>query len=172
MNKRHLAVAVIAALALSSSTIASAEGGSHRKIGLHKHMSSVPAIALGNRQGVLTIDTSTVVPHFLFDTTTVTPHIDFETSTATPHFDFETSTATTHFADKPGISDDSVGEDDSLPAGNTFPPFGLSNPSNPAIPPVVPSTPPTAPSWITKPHAKSNDDNRNHSEQSSEDSQD
>jgi hypothetical protein len=161
MNKAQLAVAVVAALALSSSTIASAEGNSHRKIGLHEHTKSVPAIALGNSDSVLTIDTSTVVLQFRFDTSTVTPHIDFDTSTATTHFD-----------DKPGISDDSVGEDDFLPASDTFPPIGLTNPSNPSVPPVLPSTPAVTPSWITKPHAKSNDENRDHSEQFSEDSQD
>jgi hypothetical protein len=167
MNKRHLAVAVVAALALSSSTIASAESGSHRKIGLHEHRRSVPAIALSNTGGVLMIDTSTVVPSFLFDTTTVTPHIDFDTSTATPHIDFDTSTATPHIDDEPGISNGV--EDDFLPTGNSFPPFSLSNPTNP---PAAPGTPPAAPSWITKPHAKSNDDNPDLSQPSFEDSQD
>lgn len=150
MNKRHLAVTVVAVLVLSSSTIASAEGGSHRKSGEHKHKNihSIAPIALSSNVGVLTIDTSTAVPSFTFDTGTVIPHIDFDTSTATPHFD-----------DELGISEDGQGEDDFLSAGNS-------------LPPVVPSTPPAAPSWITKPHAKSNDDNRDHSEQSSEDSQD
>ncbi len=159
MNKRHLAVAVVAALALSSSTIAAAEGGSHRRMGNYDHITSVAPIALGNTGGLLTIDTSTVVPRFHFDTTTVTPHIDFDTSTATLNFD-----------DEPGSSDD--GEDDALPAGNSVTHSEDSDNTHAAIPPTVPGTPPTTPSWITKPHAKSNDDNRDHSEQSSEDSQD
>ena len=156
MKKRHLTVAVVAVLALSSSTIASAEGGSHRRIGGYDHMSANAIIALSNNFGMLTIDTSTAEPSFHFDTTTVTPHIDFDSETATTHFD--TSTATSGFDDEPGISDE--GEDDSLPAGMTIPAL----PTDP--------TPSTTPSWITKPHAKSNDDNRDHSDQSSEDSQD
>lgn len=161
MNKRHLAVAVVAILALSSSTIASAEGGSHRRMGEYEHVSSIAAIALSASGGILTIDTSTAVPSFHFDTATVTPHIDFDTSTLTTHFD--TSTATSGLDDEPGISDDGEEEDDFLPAGLTIP-----------VVPVDPNSPsaPAAPSWITKPHAKSNDDNRDHSEQSSEDSQD
>lgn len=157
MKKRHLSVAVVAILALSSSTIASAEGGSHRRMGGYDHVSAVAAIALGNNFGILTIDTSTAVPSFHFDTTTVTPHIDFDSSTSATHFD--TSTATSGFDDEPEISDDD-GEDDSLPAGLTTP-----------VLPVSPNAPAT-PAWITKPHAKSNDDNQDHSEQSFEDSQD
>lgn len=175
MNKRHLAVAVVAALALSSSTIASAEGGSHRKMGDYDHITSVVPIALSNSGGILTIDTSTAVPSFLFDTTTVTPHIDFDASNLTTHFD--TSTATSGFDDEPGISDDGVGEDDSLPAGNSpfplnpgIPPAGLNTPVVP-VDPNAPATP-ALPSWITKSHAKSNDDNPDHSDQSSDDSQD
>jgi len=160
MNKRHLAVAVVAALALSSSTIASAEGGSHRRMGDFEHMTSVAQIGLSNTSGILSIDTSTSEPAFIFDTSTVTPHIDFDTSTATTHFD-----------DEAGITDDGVGEDDSLPAGNsTFPP------ANPAIPPLglTPNSPaaPSLPSWIAKPQAKSNDDGGNESGQSSDDSHD
>jgi hypothetical protein len=161
MNKRHLSVAVVAVLALSSSTIASAEGGSHRRIGGYEHIESVAPIGLSNTGGVLTIDTSTATPSFLFDTTTVTPHIDFDPSKLMTHFD--TSTATNNFDDEPGVSDDGVGEDDSLPAGNST--------VSPVIPPAAPGTPPTTPSWITKPHAKSNDDG-DHSDHSSEDSQD
>lgn len=161
MKKRHLAVAVVAILALSSSTIASAEGGSHRRMGGYDHVSSISAIALSASGGILTIDTSTAVPSFRFDTATVTPHIDFDTSTVTTHFD--TSTATSGEDDEPGISDDGEDDDDFLPAGVAIP----------VVPedPDSPSTP-TTPSWITKPHAKSNDDSRDHSEQSSEDSQD
>lgn len=156
MQKRHLTVAVVAILALSSSTMASADGGSHRRGRGYEHMSANAVIALTNNFGILAIDTSTAVPSFHFDTTTVTPHIDFDSETATTHFD--TSTATSDSEDEPGISDE--GGDDSLPAGMTIPAL----PSNP--------TPSTAPSWITKPHAKSNDDNPNHVNQSSEDSQD
>lgn len=159
MKKRHLTVAVAAVLALSSSTIASAEGGSHRRISGFEHMSANAVIALGNNFGILTIDTSTAEPSFHFDTTTVTPHIDFDSTTATTHFD--TSTATSGSDDEPGISDE--GDDDSLPAGMTIPAL----PNSPGTP-----NPSTAPSWITKPHAKSNDDNRDHADQSSEDSQD
>lgn len=152
MNKRHLAVAVVAVLALSSSTIASAEGGSHRRMSGFEHIGLVSPIALSNSGGVLTLDTSTAVPSLIFDTTTVTPHIDFDTSTATTYFD-----------DEPGVSDDGEGEDDSLPAGLATPvaPHDPNAPTTPAVP-----------SWITKPHAKSNDDNQDHSEQSSDDSQD
>lgn len=157
MKKRHLTVAVVAVLALSSSTIASAEGGSHRRIGGYEHMSAVAAIALSNNFGILTIDTSTAEPSFHFDTTTVAPHIDFDSSEASTHFD--TSTATSGFEDEPGVSGE--GEDDSLPAGVATP-----------ILPVNPTAPATTPSWITKPHAKSNDDNQDHSDHSSEDSQD
>lgn len=174
MNKRHLSVAVVAVLALSSSTIASAEGGSHRRNGGYEHIGSVAPIGLSNNGGVLTIDTSTATPSFLFDTTTVTPHIDFDPSKLVTHFD--TSTATANFDDEPGISDDGEGEDDSLPAGNSLfstnpatPPAGLSAPSVP-IDPNAPAAP-SAPSWITKPHAKSNDDG-DRSDHSSEDSQD
>lgn len=164
MNKRHLSVAVVAVLALSSSTIASAEGGSHRRMGDFEHTGFIAPIGLSNSGGVLTIDTSTAVPGFHFDTTTVTPHVDFDTSTATTHFD-----------DEPGVSDDGEGDDDFLPAGNSIfplanpalPPSGLTTPANPDAPVT-----PAAPSWITKPHAKSNDDNGDHSGQSSEDSQD
>ena len=170
MNKRHLAVAVVAVLAMSSSTIASAEGGSHRIMGEYDHIGSIPPIALSNAGGLLTIDTSTVVPSFHFDTTTVTPPIDSETSTVTPPIDSETSTATTYFDDEPGISDD--GAENVLPAGNSFSQSDDSELTNLAIPPAVPGTPPTAPSWITKPQAKSNDSNQDHSDQSSEDSQD
>lgn len=155
MNKRHLAVAVVAVLALSSSTVASAEGGSHRRMGEYNHMSVVAAIALANNFGVLTIDTSTAEPSFHFDTRTVSPHIDFESDDATTHFD--TSTATSGFDDEPGVS--SEGEDDALPARMT-------------IPPMPTHTPPAAPSWMTKPQAKSNDDSHDHAASSSEDSQD
>lgn len=164
MNKRHLTVAVVAALALSSSTIASAEGSSHRRIGGHEHKGSVAPIGLSNVGGILTIDTSTVTPSFAFDTTTVTPHIDFDPSKLTTSFD--TATATSKFDDKPGISDDGVGADDFLPG------LSPSGSVNPVIPPAAPGTPPTAPSWITKPHAKSNDEGGDHSEDSSGDSQD
>ena len=174
MKKRHLAVAVVAALALST-TIASAEGGSHRRIGEYDHISSVTPISLSNNPGVLTIDTHTTVPNFVFDTSTVTPHIDFDPSTVTAHFD--TSTATSSFDDEPGLSDDGQGEDDFLPAtSSTFPPSAV----NPSIPPTgltAPATPlnpnapltPLTPSWITKPHAKSNED-RDQSGQASQDS--
>lgn len=161
MNKRHLTVAVVAVLALSSSTIASAEGGSHRRMGEYNHIDSVAAIGLSNNGGVLTIDTSSATPSFHFDTTTVTPHIDFDPSKLMTHFD--TSTATSNFDDEPGVSDDGIGDDDSLPAGNSS--------VSPVIPPAAPGTPSTTPSWITKPHAKSNDDGE-HSDHSSEDSQD
>lgn len=163
MNKRQLSVAVVALLALSSSTIASAEGGSHRRMGEYNHIGSVAPISLSNNGGVLTIDTSAGTPSFHFDTTTVTPHIDFDHSKLTTHFD--TSTAAANFDDEPGISDDGVGEDDFLPA------VSASGAVSPVIPPTVPATPPTTPSWITKPHAKSNDDGE-HSDHSSEDSQD
>lgn len=167
MNKRHLAVAVVAALALSSSTIASAEGGSHRKMGGYEYIGSVAPIGLSNSGGTLTIDASTATPSFLFDT-----------STATPHIDFNLSTGTTNFDDEPGISDDGVvSQDDSLPAISTLtpanpaiPPAGLTTPATP-IDPNAPATP-AVPSWITKPHAKSNDDSPVPSGQSSEDSQD
>ena len=152
MKKPHLTVAVVAVLALSSSTIASADGDSHRRIRGFEHMSANAVIALTNNFGILTIDTSTVEPRFSFDTSTVTPHIDFDTSTATTHFD--TSTATSGYEDESEESDD----DDSLPAGMTIP--------------SLPTGPATVPSWVTKPHAKSNDENRDHSDQSSEDSQD
>lgn len=168
MQKRHLSLAVVAILALSSSTIASAEGGSHRRIAGYEHISSVAPIGLNSSGGVLTIDTSTATPSFHFDTTTATPHIDFDPSKLTTHFD--TSTATSGFDDEPGNSDE--GDDDSLPAGAPFNPTGSGNSANPMIPPAAPGTPPAAPSWITKPHAKSNDDNRDHSDHSSEDSQD
>ena len=157
MNKRHLSVAVIAALALSSSTIASAEGGSHRRMGGYEHISSVAPIGLSDNSAVLTIDTSSTTPSFHFDTSTVSPHIDFDPSKLTTHFD--TSTATTNW--DAGRDDD--GEDDSLPAG-------LNTPVVPADP-NAPATP-GLPSWITKPHAKANDDNRDHSDHSSEESQD
>lgn len=160
MNKRHLAVAVVAALALSSSTVASAEGGSHRRMGDFEHITAVAPIALSSSSAILTVDTSTSQPSFLFDT-----------STAVPHIDFDTTTATTHFDDEAGVTDDGVGEDDSLPANGS--PFQTPNPS---IPPsgLTPNSPaaPSLPSWITKPHAKSNDDNASQSEQSSEDSHD
>jgi hypothetical protein len=97
MNKRHLAVAVVAVLALSSSTFASAEGGAHRRMGDYVHTASFLPIALGNAAGHLGIDTSTDVPKFEFDTSTVTPEIEFDTSTATMHFD-----------DDQGISDDHI----------------------------------------------------------------
>jgi hypothetical protein len=99
MNKRHLAVAVVAVLALSSSTFASAEGGSHRRMGNYDHIASILPIAFGNAVGHLGIDTSMDVPEFEFDTSTATPHIDFDTSTATMHFD-----------DEQGISDDHNGD--------------------------------------------------------------
>ncbi len=162
MNKRHLTVAVVAILTLSSSTIASAEGGSHRRMGEYDHVSSIAAISLSASAGILTVDTSTAVPSFLFDTATVTPHIDFDTSTSTTHFD--TSTATSGWDDEPGISDDGEEEDDFLPAGATIPVVPADSDSD--------SDSPSAPSWITKPHAKSNDDNRDHSQQSWEDSED
>ena len=167
MNKRHLSVAVVAVLALSSSTIASAEGGSHRKMGEYDHITSVAPIALGNSSGVLTVDTSTAVPSFHFDTATVTPHIDFDLSDLTTHFD--TSTATSGFDDEPGISDDGVGDDDFLPASAPFDPENPNDGANPMVPPAASGTPPA---WVTQPHAKSNSDNRDHSDHSSEDSQD
>ena len=76
MNKRHLSVAVIAALALSSSTIASAEGGSHRRMGGYEHISSVAPIGLSDNSAVLTIDTSSTTPSFHFDTLTATSNFD------------------------------------------------------------------------------------------------
>lgn len=114
MNKRHLSVAVVAVLALSSSTIASAEGGSHRRMGEYNHIDSVAPIALSNSGGVLTIDTST--------------------STASFHFD--TSTATSNVDDEPGISDDGEQGDDSQPAGLTMTvvPAGPNSPTTPGIP--------------------------------------
>ncbi len=165
MNKRHLAVAVVAALALSSSTIASAEGGSHRKMGNFDHIASVAPIGLSNSSLVLTVDTSTTEPSFHFDTSTATPHIDFDTSTAVTHFDNEE-----------GITDDGVGEDDSLPANSpinlSIPPAGLTLGTPPAgLTPDTPAAPPV-PSWIKKPQAKSNDENGSQSGQSSEDSHD
>lgn len=161
MNKRHLAVAVVAALALSSSTIASAEGGSHRRMGDFDHIGSVAAIALSNSSLVLTVDTSTAQPSFHFDTSTATPHIDFDTSTATTYFDDEAGIT------DDGVSEDGVGEDDSLPANA---PTNLSTPPSGLTPnsPVTPSVP----SWIKKPQAQSNDENGSQSEQSSEDSHD
>jgi hypothetical protein len=155
---------VVAVLALSSSTIASAEGGSHRRIGGYDHIGSVAPIGLSNIGGILRINTSSDIPSFSFDTATVTPHIDFDPSKLTTRFD--TSTATSNFDDEPGLSDDGVGEDDFLPG------LSASGSVNPIIPPAVPGTPPTAPSWITKPHAKSNDEGGDHSENSSGDSQD
>ena len=158
MNKRHLAVAVVAVLALSSSTIASAEGGSHRRISNFEHITSVAPIGLSNSPIILTIDTSTAVPSFSFDTSTVIPHIDFDTSTATTHFD-----------DEKGLTDDGTGQDDSLSANGSIP-------ANPSIPPagLTPNAPssPQLPTWIKKPQAKSNDENGSQSGQSSEDSHD
>ena len=160
MNKGHLAVAVVAVLALSSSTIASAEGGSHRKMGDFDHITSVAPIGLSGSPLILTIDTSTAEPSFHFDT-----------STATPHIDFDTSTATTHFDDEAGIADDGVGQDDSLASDSPiFPPTNLSTPPS-GLTPNAPSTP-QIPSWIKKPQAKSNDENGSQSGQSSEDSHD
>ncbi|HEX7405085.1 MAG TPA: hypothetical protein VF307_04080 [Candidatus Nanopelagicaceae bacterium] len=160
MNKRHLAVAVVAVLALSSSTIASAEGGSHRRMSDFEHITSVAPIGLSNSPIILTIDTSTAEPRFHFDT-----------STAVAHIDFDRTTATTHFDDEAGITDDGVGQDDFLPGNSPiFPPSNLSTPPS-GLTPNAPVTPPV-PSWIKKPQAKSNDENRSQSRQSSEDSHD
>jgi len=158
MNKGHLAVAVVAVLALSSSTIASAEGGSHRRMSDFEHITSVAPIGLSNSPIILTIDTSTAEPSFHFDT-----------STAVPHIDFDTSTATTYFDDEAGITDDGVGQDDSL-SGDGPSPTNLSSPPS-GLTPNAPTTPPV-PSWIKKPQAKSNDENGSQSGQSSEDSHD
>ena len=158
MNKRHLAVAVVAVLALSSSTIASAEGGSHRRISNFRHITSVAPISLNNSPITLTIDTSTAEPRFNFDTSTAVAHIDFDTATATTHFDGQT-----------GITDDGVGQDDSLP-GNSALPLNLSIPPA-GLTPNAPVTP-ALPTWIKKPQAKSNDENGSQSGQSSEDSHD
>ena len=159
MNKSHLAVAVVAALALSSSSFASAEGGSHRRMGEYNHVSAISQIALSNHAGVLAVNTASGVPSFFFDTTNIAPHIDFESSTATMHFD--TSTATANLDDEPVVSDE--GDDDSFPAGISTP----LTPVNPNAPSV-----PALPSWIKKPQAKSNEDNQSHDGQTSEDSQD
>ena len=159
MNKSHLAVTVVAALALSSSTFASAEGGSHRRMGEYNHVSALSQIALSNLGGVFTVNTASGVPSFSLATGTVSPHIDFESSTATIHFD--TSTASANFDDEPIVSDE--GDDDSLPAGVTTP-----------LTPIDPNAPtvPATPSWIKKPQAKSNEDSQSHDGQSSEDSHD
>ena len=167
MNKRHLSVAVIAALALSSSTFASAEGGSHRSTGGYEHTGSVALIGLSNNSAVLTIDTSSTTPSFHFDTSTASPQIDLDPSELTTHFD--TSTATSGFDDEPGISDDGVGDDAFLPASAPFDPENPNDGANPMIPPAASGTPPA---WVTQPHAKSNGDNRDHSDHSSEESQD
>ena len=99
MDRRHLAVAVVAVLALSSSTFASAEGGSHRRMGNRHHSASIAPIALGNMVGHLGIDTSTVVPELEFDSSTVTSHLEFDTSTATIAFDDEQGISDEHNRD-------------------------------------------------------------------------
>lgn len=70
MNRRQLAIAVvtvISVVALSSSTIASAEAGSHRKSGRYIHLGSVAPISLSNSGAVLTIEISGSTPRFYFD---------------------------------------------------------------------------------------------------------
>lgn len=156
MNKRHLAVAVVAVLALSSSTIASAEGGSHRRMSEFEHITVVAPIGLGNSPIILTIDTSTAEPHFQFDTNTAIAHVDFDTVTATAQFD-----------DEEGITDDGIGQDDSLSGDNSDAPDW----STPLVG-LTPNAPATTPSWIQKPQAKSDDENGSQSGQSSDDSHD
>lgn len=156
MKKTHLAVAVIGALVISSSTIASAEGGSHRRLGGYlTHMTSVPPIALSSGAGVLTIDTTGTVPSFAFDTTTVTPHIDFDPSKAAIQFDSNSAT-----------SEDGEDDDDYLPAGASLPVIPALPPVAPSNPtaPTVPATPPLLSAGLPKHFDNSGEDNADDSD--------
>lgn len=96
MNRKHLVAIAIGALVLSNSNLALAQAGSHEKERKsHRKSEKVEPIKLKHGSGVLSLDTSTVVPKFQFDTSTVTPHIEidedhlprFDTSTATSSWD-------------------------------------------------------------------------------------
>jgi hypothetical protein len=93
VNRKHLVLVLAGCLALSSSTLAMAEGKSKEARSKHtahgKVLAPTTPITLGAASGIVKIDTSTAVPLIQFDTSTVVPKIQFDTSTATTHIDLE-----------------------------------------------------------------------------------
>lgn len=79
--KRNRLVAIaVGALLLSGSNLALAQTGDHKKENKShsKHEKKIKPIKLKGGIGVLSLDTSTVVPKFQFDTSTVVPHIEID----------------------------------------------------------------------------------------------
>lgn len=137
IKRDHLIAIAVGALLLSSSNLALAQAGDHKKENNShsKHEKKIKPIKLGGI-GVLSLDTSTVVPKFQFDTSTVVPHIEidedhiprFDTSTATsewPPLQFPNGAGSHHdgHGDGDGHGDD---EDDDDVSGIISPtPLGI-----------------------------------------------
>lgn len=131
MERTRLVAVVIGALLLSGTNAAIADGNSHEKVKLgHASGQKVRPISLPGRTGVLTIDTSTAVPKFAFDTSTVTSYIDLDDH---GQIQFDTSTVTSQIK-KDDHDEESGDKHDS------------------------PNSPLSTGTSITKPFAKSNDD--------------
>ncbi|MDP1720489.1 MAG: hypothetical protein Q8L08_05785 [Candidatus Nanopelagicaceae bacterium] len=119
IKRNYLVAIAVGVLLLSGSNLGLAQAGDHKKENSHsKHAKKVEPIKIKGGVGVLSLDTSTVVPTFQFDTSTVAPHIEIDAD-HTPRFD--TSTATSpwpplQFPDGVGShhdhGDDDQGDDD------------------------------------------------------------
>lgn len=89
--KRNRLVAIaVGALLLSGSNLAQA--GDHKRDSHFKHEKKVKLIKIKGGVGVLSLDTSTVVPQFTFDTSTVVPHVEIDEDHI-PRFDTSTATS-------------------------------------------------------------------------------
>ena len=93
IKRNHLIAIAVGALLLSNSNLALAQGGDQKRANKSgsKHEQKIKPIKLKDGIGVLSLDTSTVVPKFQFDTSTVVPHVEFDED---HHPRFDTSTVT------------------------------------------------------------------------------
>ncbi|MDP1712479.1 MAG: hypothetical protein Q8K86_08485 [Candidatus Nanopelagicaceae bacterium] len=94
IKRNHLVAIAVGAFLLSGSNLALAQAGDHKKENKSHstHEKKVKPIKLKGGVGVLSLDTSTVVPTFQFDTSTVLPHIEIDED-HTPRFDTSTATS-------------------------------------------------------------------------------
>ncbi|MFA5918399.1 MAG: hypothetical protein WC800_02520 [Candidatus Nanopelagicaceae bacterium] len=93
IKRNHLVAIAVGALLLSGSNLAQAQAGDHKKENKsHSKQKKVKPIKLQGGVGVLSLDTSTVVPQFQFDTSTVVPHIEIDEDHI-PRFDTGTATS-------------------------------------------------------------------------------
>lgn len=136
-QRNHLVAITVGALLLTGSNLALAQAGDHKKEGKShaKHEKKVKAIKIHGGFGVLSLDTSTVVPRFEFDTSTAVPHIEidedhnphFDTSTATsPPLQFPDDLRSHQSGDDDEEGDDDQGDDDDQASGmNPSSPLGV-----------------------------------------------